>query len=112
MRSTRFFPSDGNPGNEAINSITGVAVYPADDGNGTHQVHLLSREIVDTFIQSHHGKDVENALLRGIARRLTAKNGGETLQNIRMLSRLDTIIHNTTDDELITQKYYQSSDPL
>ena len=84
-----------------------VAVYPIDDYcRGHHDVALLSREIVDLFIKQHNTDSFQDVLLRGLARRLTAITGGDTIQNINMLELLRKALNGepmTEKDRLFSQ---------
>lgn len=89
------------------NIIGAVAVYPSDDNNGHHEVPIVSRDIVDTFIKTHcRGESLYTAIIAAIARRMTARTGGETAQNINMLHML-VKIHNgepiREDDPLFSE---------
>lgn len=65
--------------------IGGVAIYPADDAGHIVRTSRISRDIVDRYCDTLHGEDLLSALIRALARRLTAITGGETAQNINML---------------------------
>ena len=76
---------DSVPANAIIGA---VAVYPSDDENGKREVSALSRDLADRFIERVKGESLADALFRALARRLTAKTGGETAQNLNMLDML------------------------
>lgn len=76
-----------------------VSIYPIDDkSTGLKEVDITSRQLIDIFVKKHDSSTFNDALLRSLARRLTAKTGGETAQNIRLLYLIDRILLGHTVD--------------
>ncbi len=83
--------SDANQG-QAIGSITSfVPTYPADDKARDkyrrHDISVQSRNIVENFIDTLNDSLVDR-MYAALARVMSAPTGGQTQQNINMLSKL------------------------